>query len=129
MEKKDHQDVVTHVPMREEPYTPLPPTRGDISFASLSSLPTVPLGASLTSSSIPMDTVPVSAEAAQSDQGELALRRLYDSAGHIAAEELQQHPGLRAPRLSRFTPSYDISADIRRGCPPLPHSIYSTHPL
>ena len=126
MEKKDHQDVATHVPMREEPYTPLPPTRGDISFASLSSLPTVPLGASLTSSSTSMGT---SAESVQSDQGELALRKLNDAARHIAAEELQQHPGLRAPRLSRFAPSYDISADIRRGCTPLPHSIYSTQPL
>src|SRR4051794_21037558 len=125
MEKKDHQDVETHVPVREEPYTPLPLTREDISFTSLSSLPTIPLA----SSRIPMDTVPVSAELAQSDQGELALRRLNDAARHIAAEELQQHPGLRAPRLSRFMPSYDISADIRRGCTPLPHSIYSTQPL
>jgi len=126
MEKKDHQDVATHVPVREEPYTPLPLTREDISFISHPSLPTVPSGASLASSPTPMGT---SAESAQSDQGELALRRLNDAARPIAAEEWQQHPGLRAPRLSRFTPSYDISADIRRGCTPLPHSIYSTQPL
>jgi hypothetical protein len=77
-----------------------------------------------------MDTTSGSADLAQSDQSDLALRKLSEAAQHIAAEEtLQQHPGLRVPRLSRFMSSYDISADIRRGNTPLPHSIYSTQPM
>ena len=76
-----------------------------------------------------MDTQPESIELVQSDQGELALRRLNDAAQRIAADESQKHPSLRIPRFSRLTPAYDISADIRRGCTPLPHSIYSTQPL
>src|SRR3989442_13628054 len=123
MEKNGHKDVATHVeaplPVEKEPHTPLPPTREDIPFASPPTLPNVPSGASLTPSPIPMDAVSESTESAQSDQGELALRRLNDAAQRIAAEELQQHPGLRVPRLSRLTPLYDISADIRRGSTPL----------
>ncbi len=76
-----------------------------------------------------MDTQPESIESVQSDQSELALRRLNDAAQRIAAYESQKHPSLRIPRFSRFIPAYDISADIRRGCTPLPHSIYSTQPL
>src|SRR6266849_7602578 len=133
MEKNSHKDVATHVeaplPVTKEPHTPLPLTWEDIPFASLPTLPTVPSDASLMSSPISMNTVSESAGSARSDQGELALRRLNDAARRIAAGELQQHPGLRVPRLSRLTPSYDISADIRRGSMPLPHSIYSTRPL
>ncbi len=133
MEKNSHKDVATHVeaplPVTKESHTPLPLTWEDIPFASLPTLPTVPSDASLMSSPISMNTVSESAGSAQSDQGELALRRLNDAARRIAAGELQQHPGLRVPRLSRLTPSYDISADIRRGSMPLPHSIYSTRPL
>ncbi|HEY4034233.1 MAG TPA: hypothetical protein VGL94_09755 [Ktedonobacteraceae bacterium] len=123
MEKNDHNDVTeTPLSVRQEPYTPLPSTRNDISFASLPTLSAVPLDESL-------KTSPMSAELAQSDQGELALRKLNDAAQHIAAEEaLQQHPGIRVPRLSRLAP-YDFTADIRRGSTLLPHSIYSTQPM
>lgn len=130
MEKKDHDDVEISLPVKQEPDTPLPPMQDDISFPSFSSLPTAPLRASLTSDSIPMDTMTGSGKPDQSDQGDLALRRLTDAAQHIAAEEtLQQHPGLRVTRLSRLMPSYDISADIRRGSTLSPHSIYSTQPM
>src|SRR5260370_36635883 len=124
MEKNSHKDVPTHVeaplPAEKEPHTPPPPNWEDIPFASLPALPNAPLDASLTA---PLDTVPESVESAQSDKGELALRKLNDAARRIAAEEAQQHPGLRIPRLSRLTPSYDISADIRRSSTLLPHSI------
>lgn len=130
MEKKDHNDVETPLSVKQEPDTPLPPIRDDISFTSNSSLLNVPLRASLTSDSILIDTLSEPTESNQNNQGDMALRRLTDAAQQIAAEEtLQQHAGLRVPRLSRFMPVYDISADIRRISTPLPNSIYSTQPM
>jgi hypothetical protein len=130
MRKKGHKNRV--IPLEasqsavKESYTPLPSSLADTSQSTLSA---IHLETPQTTSPIPMDTQPESIESAQSDQGELALHRLNDAAQRIAANELLQHPGLRVPRFSRLTPSYDISTDIRRGCTPLPHSIYSTQPL
>src|SRR5690348_5107748 len=77
-----------------------------------------------------METPSESTESTQSDQGDLALRQLNDAAQHIVAQEtLQQQPGLRVPRLSRFMPAYDVSADIQRDSTPLPRSSYSTEPM
>lgn len=130
MEKKDQSDAEAPLLVGQEPYTPIPPIQDDISLTSFALLPTAPLSTSLMSDTMPMDTMAESAESAQSDQGDLALRKLNDAAQQIATEETsQQHAGLRVPRLSRLAPSYDITNDIRRGCTPLPHSIYSTQPM
>ncbi len=135
MEKKGHEGVVAHVEaplqVEKEPHILLPSTGEDVPFTTLPGLPTLPLDldASRTSSLIAMDPLPVSTQSAQSDQGELALRKLNDAAQHMAAEELQWHSGLRAPRLFHLMPVHDISTDIRRGSTPLPPSVYRTQPL
>jgi len=133
MEKKGHEGVVAHVEaplqVEKEPHPPLLSTWEDVPFTVLPVLPTMPLDVSQTSSLIAMDPMSVSTESAQSDQGELALRKLNDAAQRMAAEELQWHSGLRAPHLFHLIPLYDISADIQRGSTPLPPSVCSTRSL